>query len=230
MGKLIGHRVMRGILTCVTGLRIGGSKESQEIGGTDNPILRHPITHLPYIPGSSLKGKVRSLLEQKHRPNVMKDRREGGTEGKPCDCGGCDVCRVFGCASARNTKSTTRVIFRDCLITEASLKILEDAREEMGVPYSETKTEVLIDRRTGLSYGRIGPRTQERIPEGTQFDLEIVLRVFEGDDVEDDTKFINEGLVLLQDDTLGGSGSRGYGKASINIPKENIKDTWKSQP
>jgi len=180
-----------------------------EIGGTDNPILRHPINNFPYVPGSSLKGKIRSLLEQKHcAEQVMRD-------GKPCSCGNCDVCRIFGCANSRNTRSTTRVIFRDCLLTEESRRILENAREELGVPYSESKTEVLIDRKTGLSYGRIGPRTQERIPEGTQFGLEIVLRRFEGDDVEKDTKFIQEGLALLQNDTLGGSGSRGYGKVSI---------------
>ncbi len=220
MGKLKGHRVMRGTLKCVTGVRIGGSKESQEIGGTDNPILRHPITNFPYVPGSSLKGKVRSLLEQKHRADkVMRD-------GKPCDCGACDVCRVFGCAGARNTKSSTRAIFRDCMLTPESKAVLEEARAELGVPYSETKTEVLIDRRTGLSYGRIGPRTQERIPEGAEFDLEIVLRVFDDDDPDKDAQFIQEGLKLLQDDTLGGSGSRGYGKVSIEI-KDTV-DTWKT--
>ncbi|MCG3200106.1 MAG: CRISPR type III-associated RAMP protein Csm3 [bacterium] len=209
MRKLLGHRVLSGKLSCLTGVRIGGSKETQEVGGTDNPILRHPINHLPYIPGSSLKGKIRSLLEQKHRADrVMRD-------GKPCDCGECKVCIVFGCAAAKNTQSVTRSIFRDCVLTEESLARLETAREELGVPYSETKTEVLIDRRKGLSHSNIGPRVQERIPEGTEFKLEIVLREFEGDPVDDYVKFIKEGVALMENDTLGGSGTRGYGKVRV---------------
>lgn len=209
MGNLVGHCILKGTLTCLTGLRIGGSRDTLEIGGTDNPILRHPITDVPYIPGSSLKGKIRSLLEQKHRPNVM-------TTGSPCDCGECEVCIVFGCAKSQNTKTVTRVIFRDCTLTPDSLQLLEKERKEKGLFYAESKAEVSIDRKTG-KVGGGGPRWQERVPEGTSFDLEIVLRQFQEDDLEKYIQFIKEGLTLLQNDTLGGSGTRGYGKVKIDI-------------
>lgn len=210
MGKLRGHCKIKGILTCIEGVRIGGSKESLEIGGTDNPIIRHPITQHPYIPGSSIKGKIRSLLEQKY--NRIKVDRD---EGKPCDCGNCDVCIIFGCSSANKSKTATRVIFRDCILTEETLKVLEDARKQ-GVFYSETKTEVTIDRKTGKA-AKAGPRVQERIPANSKLELEIVLRVFEEDDLEKHINFIKEGITILENDTLGGSGSRGYGKVKIDI-------------
>ena len=215
MGKLIGHCLMKGTLTCVEGVRIGGSKDTLEIGGTDNPIIRHPITQLPYIPGSSLKGKIRSLLEQKNN-KVVFDRGEG----KPCDCGECPVCIIFGCAKARNTKTVTRVIFRDCTFTADTKEGLDKARDQ-GVFYSETKTEVTIDRKTGKA-AKAGPRVQERIPADSKFDLEIVLRVFEEDDLQKHIDFIQEGIDLLEHDTLGGSGSRGYGKVKIDIPDSGI--------
>lgn len=216
MSVLLKHRIMTSVLTCETGVRIGGSKESQEIGGTDAPILRHPITQHPYIPGSSLKGKIRSLLEQKYCPNVMKSQSNNGTEGKPCNCGICKVCIVFGCAESKNTKTISRAIFRDCVLTDSSKETLNNAHEEFGIPFSESKTEVLIDRRTSTSYGRIGPRTLERIPEGTQFKLEIVLRVFNDDKDNEYESLLEEGIKLLQNDTLGGAGTRGYGKVKID--------------
>ena len=209
MGNLLGHYLLKGVITCKTGLRIGGSRETMEIGGTDNPIIRHPITDVPYLPGSSLKGKVRSLLEQKHRPEVMRT-------GKPCECGACKVCIVFGCAKSWNTKTVTRAIFRDCSLTKESLEILERERKEKGLFYAESKAEVSIDRKTGMAGGG-GPRWQERVPEGTEFDVEIVLRYFDGDNIEDHINFIKEGITFLQNDTLGGSGTRGYGKVSIQL-------------
>ncbi|MGI6456360.1 MAG: type III-A CRISPR-associated RAMP protein Csm3 [bacterium] len=207
MGNLKGHYIIRGILKCENGLRIGGSKDTMDIGGTDNPILRHPISNVPYIPGSSLKGKIRSLLEQKHRPSVMQS-------GRPCDCGQCDVCIIFGCSKSQNTQTLTRSIFRDSQPTKDSLQLLEKERVEKGLFYAESKAEVAIDRKTG-KVGGGGPRWQERVPEGTEFDIEIVLRYFEGDNIDNHIKFIKEGIALLENDTLGGSGSRGYGKVKF---------------
>ncbi|MCL6451235.1 MAG: type III-A CRISPR-associated RAMP protein Csm3 [Acetobacteraceae bacterium] len=205
---LVRHCVLRGRLRCITGLRIGGSKEDIEIGGQENPIIRHPITRLPYVPGSSLKGRMRILLELKSRPNVRQT-------GKPCDCGACDICRVFGAGDARRVSSPTRLLVRDANLTPESRSWLEKAFQEKGVYYAESKTEVLIDRVTGVAHGSVGPRTQERVPAGTEFDLELVLRVFEGDDLKKDKALIEEGLRLVQRDALGGSGSRGYGKVEF---------------
>ncbi len=186
-----------------SGLRIGGAKEVVGIGETDNPIIRHPITHLPYVPGSSVKGKIRSLLEQKYRPHTMQN-------GKPCDCGTCFVCQLFGCGDSKNLRSPSRLVFRDCQPTEDTISVWAEA----GVD-SEIKTEVLIDRRTGVSFGRIGPRTMERIPAGSSFEFGMSVRFFEGDQKNELLTKLSEGFDLLEKHYLGGSGSRGYGEVEI---------------
>lgn len=186
-----------------SGLRIGGSGEAAEIGGTDNPIIRHPITKRPYVPGSSVKGKVRSLLELKHSPETQ-------DKGLPCSCGSCEVCLLFGCHNSRNTQSPTRLIFRDCQPTDGTIDKWQDA----GVD-SDIKTEVIIDRKKGLAYGRIGPRTAERIPAGSEFHFSFSMRVFENDDKKKLLGFLAEGFELLEKDYLGGYGSRGYGKVEF---------------
>lgn len=203
--KLKYYRTFNGTLTALTGLRVGGSKESIEIGGLENTIIRHPINDLPYIPGSSIKGKMRSLLEHKYG--------QVSPNGEPCGCGRCMVCRVFGPhKNVRHDLGPTRIIVRDSKLTDKSKGELETAQKEKGVFFAEVKTENLVNRKTGTAEH---PRTQERVPEGAQFDFEISLRVFEGDDENAVIAFVKEGLDLLQQDYLGGSGSRGYGKVKL---------------
>ncbi len=210
------YRLIKGVITCETGLRIGGSKESIQIGGMENPIIRHPITEQPYIPGSSLKGKVRSLLEYKHgrRDRSGNPKGKGRRDnGEPCQCGKCMVCRVFGPhRNPHHDLGPTRALFRDAELTEKSLRWLEDARAEMGTAYAEVKTENMVNRRTGTAEH---PRTQERVPSGAAFDFEISIRIFDEDDEDAIVSFVEEGLALLEQDYLGGSGSRGYGKVSL---------------
>lgn len=206
--KLKGFKILRGTVYCKTGLRIGGAKDDIEIGTMDNPIVRHPITGLPYLPGSSLKGKMRSLLELRYSPRTQET-------GKPCDCGTCKICRIFGSGSARTGREPTRILVRDAWLTNRSGKVLTTAQEEKGLNFAEIKSEVLIDRQTGRAAGGIGPRTQERVPADTEFELEISLRLFEGDDEQEARAFIEEGLHLVEQDALGGSGSRGYGKVEF---------------
>ncbi len=205
--KLMSHSTVKGVLRCDSGLRIGGSKESLEIGGMDNPIIRHPITGLPYIPGSSLKGKIRSLLEIKYSQQTQ-------SSGRPCDCGTCEICKLFGCGNPQNSKEMTRLLFRDAMIVKDSEDILREAQAEKGLNFAEVKSENWIDRRTGKA-GHGGLRTQERIPEGSQFEFELSIRIFEGDEKEKTKAKIKEGLDLLESDYLGSSGSRGYGKVKI---------------
>jgi CRISPR-associated protein Csm3 len=194
----------RGKLKVLTsGLRIGGSKEVVGLGETDNPILRHPITGLPYVPGSSIKGKLRSLLESKYCPYTQE-------HGTPCTCGTCTVCQLFGCGDSRNIHSPSRLVFRDCPPTEETRTQWENAGTS-----SEIKTEVLIDRNKGLSYQRIGPRTVERIPSGSEFQFSFTLRYFEGDDLAAYLRFLAEGFELVEKHYLGGSGSRGYGHVAF---------------
>lgn len=113
--KMAAIEEFRGTLVVLgSGLRIGGEKASVGIGEKDNPIIRHPITNWPYVPGSSIKGKIRSLLESRHSPKTP-------TTGKPCTCGECLVCQLFGCGSHDNLQSPSRLVFRDCQATKGTL-------------------------------------------------------------------------------------------------------------
>lgn len=201
--KLTSYSAVKGIIRCETGLRIGGSKDSLEIGTADNPIIRHPISGLPYIPGSSLKGKMRSLLEVQAGSFSSKNG--------PCDCGKCDICKFFGCGTTDKATEMTRLIFRDAMMTSESEELLREAQAEKGVSFSEIKYENWIDRKTGKA-GNRGLHNQERVPEGTTFNFEISIRVFDTDNKDVIKKKISEGLKLMQYDYLGSSGSRGYGK------------------
>ena len=202
--KMTGILEFRGTLQVLgSGLRIGGSKEVVGIGETDNPIIRHPITHIPYIPGSSVKGKIRCLLELLHC-------NDSQTSGLPCTCGECLVCQLFGCGKAQNIKSPSRLVFRDSQPTATTLQTWEETGTS-----SEVKTEVLIDRNKGLAYGRIGPRTMERIPAHSNFAFAFSLRTFEGDKVGQYYKLLAEGFELLAKHYLGGAGSRGYGEVLV---------------
>ena len=212
--RLLKHKCISGTLTCKTGVRIGGSKEDIEIGGTDNPIIRDPVSRLPYIPGSSLKGKLRSLLEYK----------EGkvGPDGGPCGCGqtSCMVCTVFGPhKNVRHNLGPTRIIVRDAPISQESKDKLAPLLEQ-GIDYAEVKRENWIDRRTGVA-GQGGLRTQERVPAGTKFDFTIHVRVFEGDPEQQILSFIEEGLKGLENEYLGGSGTRGYGWVAVDYKIED---------
>ncbi|MGQ9730348.1 MAG: type III-A CRISPR-associated RAMP protein Csm3 [Candidatus Zipacnadales bacterium] len=202
--KMTEIREFRGTLKVLgSGLRIGGPKEMVGIGELDNPIIRHPITRLPYVPGSSIKGKIRSLLELKYSSYTQET-------GEPCRCGKCFICQLFGCGNAQNIQTPSRLVFRDAQPTEATRKRWEQA----GVD-TEVKTEVLIDRKKGLAAGRTGPRMMERIPAGSDFDFSFSIRIFEGDDVKKYYAFLSEGFELLSKHYLGGSGSRGYGEVLI---------------
>ncbi|MBM3216467.1 type III-A CRISPR-associated RAMP protein Csm3 [Candidatus Poribacteria bacterium] len=213
--KLLRHEVITGTIECVTGLRIGGNTDSIQIGGMDNPIIRHPLTREPFIPGSSLKGKLRSLLESNEGLIPESGRPHG------CKNVGCRVCRTFGPHFVPDHgHGPTRLIVRDAPLTEASrnqlMRLLED-----GLTYAEVKSENWIDRRTGIA-GRGGLRSQERVPAGAVFGLEFSIRVFEDDDEDDLRGFLFTGLRLLENDTLGSSGTRGYGKVKIMLDGHDL--------
>jgi len=195
-------------LICKTGLHIGGSKDDIEIGGLDNPIIRDPMTKLPYIPGSSLKGKLRSILEYKE----SKVSERGDPHG--CMDPRCLICTVFGAhGNIRRETGPTRIIVRDALLSEKSKQQLIEGLES-GSLYTGLKQEVSINRRTGKA-SQAGPRTMEFVPAGTAFILNIALRIFDGDDKHQFTKFVEDGLNDLGKDYLGGSGTRGYGWVEV---------------
>lgn len=204
-------------LECKTGLQIGSGNTSLEIGGIDNPVIKNPITGEPYIPGSSLKGKLRSLLEWYEAPKeLMKNNGSVLNDTK------FDVCKIFGVAPSTDENKdenlkVTRVIVRDAFLTEESKKKLQ---EYLGNNiFTEIKAENSIDRLTS----KAKPRFFERVPKGAEFEGEIILTVYK----EDDEKLLSKlytAMKLLEDNYLGGGGSRGAGKVKFKEIKEYVRD------
>jgi CRISPR-associated protein Csm3 len=180
---------------------------------------------MPYVPGSSLKGKMRALLELRldkidPRPEVEGRRnREYGEVHRPggygCEGEGCPICRIFGSNAGEGKIGPARLIVRDAYLTEEwEGKIRERLQE--GEPITEIKYENTINRITAMA----NPRQMERVPAGVKFAFEIGYRVFDvdGNGGKTDRELFQrviEGLQLVQADTLGGSGSRGYGKVAF---------------
>ncbi len=205
-----------------TGLHIGGSGGGIEIGGMDNPVLRDPMTNVPFIPGSSLKGKIRSLLEK--QLGLTPNRRIGQCKIHVCETqeaySKCPVCQVFGVPAKIDFNLPTRLVVRDILLSKQSLDELEAL--PLDRPYTEVKTEVAIDRITSAA----NPRPVERVPAGAVFAPgEMVYTMYSCDDdlcnmEVSNLAFLFEGMALLEHDYLGGMGSRGSGKVvftNINI-------------
>ncbi|MGB9695256.1 MAG: type III-A CRISPR-associated RAMP protein Csm3 [Caldisericaceae bacterium] len=209
--KLLKKIFISGNIVVKTGLHIGGSDQSLSIGGVDSIVIRDPISGVPYIPGSSLKGKMRSLKEKKigldSQGNVLEDAL---------------IFKLFG-APAEKGKGLGRMIMRDSFMTEESIQKLSSLETEL--PYSEVKTEVSINRITS----KANPRQIERVPAGAEFTFEVILDICEEKGEKDDeTQLIGEifsALALVQDDYLGGSGTRGYGKIKFEIKDITQRDT-----
>lgn len=201
--------VFRGIIECKTGLHIGGSVEGIEIGGVDNPVIKHPITKEPYIPGSSLKGKMRSSLE--------KEMGKIGDKGGPCNCNQCIICRVFGPhTSPSSDLGPTRIIVRDANLNTETKELWQKLAQEKGGSLIEQKTENVIDRVKGTA---LHPRTMERVAAGAKFDMEIVLQILDKDLNENKEQeminLVKRSLSLVEQTYLGGFGSRGSGQVKF---------------
>lgn len=202
--KLIKKIIYSGVITLKTGLHIGGTNAALNIGGPDKFVVRNPINNIPYIPGSSLKGKMRSLVE------IYNGETNGG---KPTNNPTHKAGALFGVSGDNEQSHASRLIVRD-----AELDIDACDFSNTDLPYTESKTEVAIDRVTA----KANPRTFERVPAGAQFKLNMVLNIFEGEDEHALKDTLQQALSLLQDDYLGGHGSRGYGQVEItlNEPEE----------
>jgi CRISPR-associated protein Csm3 len=200
--KKISQKTITGVIQCVSGIRIGGSDDLLQIGGTDLTCIKHPVTLQPYIPGSSIKGKMRSELEKKLG-------QFGGPNGnEPCGCGSCVICRVFGPhKNPTHSLGPTRIIVRD-----ASLK----SGGEL-----ETKSENIIDRKTGTAQH---PRKVERVAAGSTFNLKVSLQVWDMDNSASYAgksggdalvELVKDGLLELTNTGLGGGVSKGYGEIEL---------------
>ncbi|MFH1117877.1 MAG: type III-A CRISPR-associated RAMP protein Csm3 [Pseudomonadota bacterium] len=225
--KLIGIKEITGRIILKTGLHIGAGDVEMKIGGVDNTVVKHPHTHEPYIPGSSLKGKVRSLLEM--RSGLM-----WKTEGKPLGLGDLKNCmgeekehgekilKIFGASGADTDENTrlgpSRVSFADCPLNRAWKK----KADERNWPLTEVKSENAIDRIKGTARD---PRFTERVPADAEFDFSLTFKLLEeGEDTLID--FLLDGLRLLEMDALGGSGSRGYGRIRFEFDDAEIRERF----
>ena len=208
MSRLVKKIIYTGKIVLKTGLHIGGTNAALNIGGPDKFVVRNPINNIPYIPGSSLKGKLRSLIEIKNGCSEV-STDPNSESGK-----------LFGVAGGNDNTRPSRLIVRDAeLDTESKPGMFENT----DLPYAESKTEVNIDRVTSEAK----PRTFERIPAGAEFKLSMVLNIFEGEDEKELEGILFKAIEMLQDDYLGGQGSRGYGHVEILELKENkIEKTY----
>lgn len=203
-----------GKIVLKTGLHIGAGDTEMRIGGTDNPVVKDPLTGQPYIPGSSLKGKIRSLLEWRYglasvaggKPYSFKQYKEGGHPH------GDDLLRLFGGAPEKEIDELvarigpTRLAFWDCPLDAEWKEKVADARNLL---VTEAKSENSINRISGVAEN---PRFTERVIAGAEFDFRLSFKVL-GD--ENLLPMLTTGLRLLELDSLGGSGSRGYGKVEF---------------
>ncbi|MCM8826478.1 MAG: type III-A CRISPR-associated RAMP protein Csm3 [Candidatus Omnitrophica bacterium] len=215
---LLGKVVIKGSIYVVTGLRIGGPTTGLKIGGVDQPVISDAFGK-PYIPGSSLKGKLRTLIERKERVPLNKKDKEGNSIGHECDdeekYNKCAICKIWGILGTDKIKGVpvlTRLIARDVYLDETS--ITEEMKKNLELEWTEIKMETAIDRYKGTALeGSL--RTIERVPAGARFSpMEIIYNVYEESDEEILIK-VFEAMELLEHDYLGGMGSRGYGKVEF---------------
>ena len=195
--------IIKGILHCDSGLHIGNPSDEFDMGASDNPVVKDPLTNFPYIPGSSIKGKLRFLTElndDSSRDSVKEN------DGMPSNNLECIASQIFGIPLDENVSDyPTRIIVRDSYPTEETISLWENSDGIYnGV---ELKYENTIDR---ISANAI-LRNIERIPRGSEFNIEIIFSIYEGDN-ENNLLYFLESLKYLEDTYLGGSGSRGYGK------------------
>ena len=200
-GVLKGKIDLRAILRLESGLHIGGGADFAPIGAVDSPFVRDPLTKQPIIPGSSLKGKIRTLLAKNMSTGYFLN---------PIDQDPDLIARLFGAAAkSSNSGRPSRLQFFDLPLTESSLQHLE--KLELDTYIGEVKFENTINRLTSEA----NPRQIERVIAGAKFGVSIVYDVTDPAQVEEDLSLLAKGMKLLQMDYLGGHGSRGSGRVSL---------------
>lgn len=212
MERLIKKIKVNTTLELVTGLHIGGSTENVEIGGIDRPVIKIAVRdNQPYIPGSSIKGKMRCLLEQ------VRGAAEVGEDDTVND--------LFGYAQK---DLPSKLIVRDSFLSSESVKQFQNC-DNLDMPFTEGKWENTIERVKGVAKN---PRLIERVPAGAVFKVEFIINVW--DDEKNSVKLLNmlkEGISLLENDYLGGSGSRGYGQVrfgELQLTELSPENNWKA--
>ena len=228
--KLLAIKKLEGTITLKSGLHISSGDMEMHIGGTDSPVIKHPHTLEPYIPGSSLKGKVRSLLEMESglmiytNGNVVTSAILNHVTDEKLKCKGNAILKIFGSSGSDKKDETgfgpTRVSFADCYLDDSWKEKAKNNRWLL----TEVKSENVINRIKGTAEH---PRFIERVPEGTEFKLLITFKILQ----EDDEKLFDEllkGLKLLEMDAIGGSSSRGYGRIAIRFNNDDMNTKFEA--
>jgi CRISPR-associated protein Csm3 len=230
----LGKLVLEGEIQCQTGLHIGAGKGSLEIGGADNPVIKDAFG-IPYIPGSSLRGRLRALLEQSLGlavPNelIYLSKRKGQEvrihqSDRPDD----EICVIFGRNPGRvervNGDAIEAPIATPARLTVYDAPLVVDSittqmRENLDDELTEVKSENAVDRITSQA----NPRTLERVPAGARFRFRMVMDVLCPEDKPLLAR-VAEALRLLEDDALGGGGSRGSGRVTFT----GLSLNWRSK-
>ncbi|ADC86178.1 MULTISPECIES: type III-A CRISPR-associated RAMP protein Csm3 [Staphylococcus] len=191
-----------GTIEIITGLHIGGSGEISMIGAIDSPVVRDLLTKLPIIPGSSIKGKMRSLLARDFGLKLNQDNHNQDDDR---------VLRLFG-SSEKGNIQRARLQISDAFYSDKTKQIFTDN----DISFTETKFENTINRLTAVA----NPRQIERVTRGAEFDFTFIYNVIDETQVEDDFNNIKKAILLLENDYLGGGGTRGNGRIEfkdINI-------------
>lgn len=198
-----GKVIIKGNLVVKTGMHIGGGSDYAPIGSVDSPFVRDALTQEPIVPGSSLKGKIRTLLARYRSKRYIVNEIHKDDEV---------IKRLFG---STIPQIISRLQFQDLFVSEESKSLFESI--ETDTYMGEVKFENSIKR----ANGEANPRQIERVPAGAKFVFQLVYTVIDETELEEDLKTLRTGIKLLELDYLGGHGTRGYGRVAI----ENINVT-----
>lgn len=230
--KLEKKILIDGKIKLLTGMHIGGTDIGLAIGGADKIVVRNSFDNKPYIPGSSIKGKMRSLIE-KIEGKVKIKLENGNYSGKICTAEKEDLVQFFGLPAGEDTtyefSAPTRLKVRDAMLNDESFKKLENS-DVTDMYLTEIKSENNIDRLTSAA----NPRSFERVPAETVFDFQFVLDIYNNDVVEGTRKndktredrfieMLKQGMDLVEMDYIGGHGSRGYGRVKFIVDDVKVK-------
>lgn len=193
---------IKGKITVVTGMHIGGSSQFSAIGAVDSPVIRDSASDLPMIPGSSLKGKMRTLLAKQYNTTIAKNPDDDHDR----------LTRLFG-SSKKGDMKRGRLIFSDMTVNNS---------EELKKVGIQSTTEIKFENTINRISAVANPRQIERVIRGTEFGLRMIYDVEKAEDMEEDFRTICDGLKLLEYDYLGGHGTRGYGKIKFSDMDINV--------
>ena len=184
----------------------GGSSAFSAIGSVDKTVIRDTVTGTPIIPGSSLKGKIRSLLAKE-----LNGKKTVSTYDQDDE----KILRLFGSAAKDKAGKLrfSRLIFSDLYMSN-----IQELKDKGVDRPTEIKFENNINRLTAVA----NPRQIERVIRGAQFPFTVIYNVDDENDVTEDIRLFATGLKLLTYDYLGGHGSRGYGKVEFTDLTVNV--------